>query len=780
MLITINTAFGMLKKRKFQSLLLGIILMLMTVLLYIGIAIIGQTDSTEVMLKRSNASDSMIILDQLDESNVNETVNWWLNQESIEGVIVYDAHMTNLDYERDGITETELAFITTYKSNSPYDILYKTENIKSSPPVGNEVLINYNFAKSRDLSIGDKLIYNLNGEKIVLVIKDLVVDPQFSNPFLAPNRFFVREDFFEEHNIEPSSTLIGLKFNQSIHETVLFEQYKKELGIQGMYIEKNTIITSYDIITAIIASILLGVAILIFTIVIFVIRSLIKNIIIQQYRQIGVKKVIGYTNKQIRNSFVYMYTTLSFVSAVLGVFIGFPIIKGISKNLNQDIQVGVETSVDFKLFISIVIVVGATMLFTFLATKQSNRIKPVQAIKYGMSENKMKNPRFNISNKHIMPINLLYATKQLLTDKRKTITTFLLMMLLIYAAFIIQNAGSSLADDQQLIQNLFSLKTGDVVVSNSIERDINQFIETLESIDAVEEAVFYRYDIGHSSLSFDDQEDVSIGAVLIYGNLPEDALKPYDGRQPVNEYEIALSNLAAKATGKTVGDYITIEKNGTKDTYLVSGIYNTVHFSGYAYFKIMDTVPANVLPDTGMYWLYASDGSDIIEDIKGTLIDLVDYEVKVDTYDPQTKDVLDTVAPFPMIIKSLLTVFLIICSAVVLNATMMDINESTRSYGILKVIGFSNQSIAVVMLTKSLLITGVAIISGFLLNMMTANLIMKSLLSFTPFSTLEFNIAMDYTSCILLVVLFVVVTIFATLIPARKIQLISPKILISE
>lgn len=770
----------MVKKRKVQSFLLAIIFLLMTSLLYLGLSIINQPQMTAQMFERSNAVDSMILFDYLDEDQVVNSIEWWEQQEGIEGTLVYDTLMTNVDYERDGKMETELALITAYNEESPYDLLYKSEHERVSPPQAYEVYVNYNFAKSRNLQIDDSIIYYLNGEKIEFVIKELVVDPQFSNPFLSPNRFFVSEDFFQGLDQETTGKLMGIKYKQGLDELRLFDAYKEASMTNGMFIDSETIRDSYEIITVIIASILLGVAILIFAIVVFVIRSLIKNIVIQQYKQIGVKKVIGYTNDQIRNSFILMYTSLSFIASTIGAFIGVLINEKVSQTLNYDLQIEAQADMDGRMILALALVVGATMVFTYLATRQTNQVKPVQAIKYGMSESKMKNTSFNISKKNKLPINFLYAIKNILSNKRKTVTTLLLLVLLIYAAFIIQNAGSSLSNDEDLIENIFSLTIGDAVVSNTNEKDINQFMDTLEAVDGVEKAVFYRYEIANTSPSLEGNEDVSLGAMLIYGDLPQDTLKTYDGRQPVNENEIAISYLVSQATGKTVGDYMLIEKNGLSQNYLISGLYNTVNFAGYAYFKVMEEASDTLSPDSGMYWLYTKEAEPVIEDIEDSLYELIDYKVKLDRYDPQTKDVIETVAPFPIVIKSLLTIFMVISCVVILNATLMDINEATRSYGILKVIGFSNRSIAFVMIIKSLVLTIFAILLAFLLNMFTANLIMKSLLSMTPFSTLEFNISMDYTGCISLVLLFVSISVIATLLPARKIQAISPKILMSE
>ncbi len=172
MFVELKTAWLMLRRRKVQSSLIGVIVMLMTILLYIGLAIIGQPDSTGLMFERGNATDSLILLDNNASLDMKESVDWWSAQEEVEGTIVYDVHMANLEYENNGKIETELSFITPFVNDSDYDLMYKTENIRSIAPQGNELLMNYNFAKSRNIAIGDTWSYTHEGESIDFIVKD--------------------------------------------------------------------------------------------------------------------------------------------------------------------------------------------------------------------------------------------------------------------------------------------------------------------------------------------------------------------------------------------------------------------------------------------------------------------------------------------------------------------------------------------------------------------------------------------------------------------------------
>jgi len=60
-----------------------------------------------------------------------------------------------------------------------------------------------------------------------------------------------------------------------------------------------------------------------------------------------------------------------------------------------------------------------------------------------------------------------------------------------------------------------------------------------------------------------------------------------------------------------------------------------------------------------------------------------------------------------MVMNLLLIVFLIVSGIIVLNTAIIDIKNSTKVYGILKAVGFSNSFIVRVILIKALMIMNI-------------------------------------------------------------------------
>ncbi len=782
MFIAIKTALASLKKKKVQNILIGIIIMLISTLLYIGIAMVTQSAPFETMFERANASESLLIITE-DNNDIGEIIRWWEDRKEVKETLLYEASMINGEFELNGNTETETLFLTEYIIGSDIDLLYEDDKTLSETPMGNQVLINYNFAKNRNLNIGDTISFRYENAVFEFDVAGYVVDPHFSNPFINPNRCFVAPKFFEENNIKNNGSIISIKYHDinSIDDLALFEAYGSEMvdTTSPIFLDYSTIQSSYNIILGVIAAILLGVSVMILIIVIFVIRSTIHNIILQQYKQIGVKKAIGYTNKQIRNSMLAVYGLLGLISSTIGAFLGVPIRSIVNAGISYDIQVGINTTIDILLPVTILLIVSLVTLFTYLSTKKTNNIKPVQAIKYGMPERKASKSKFTINNIKNAPISLLLSIKQLLVNKGRTLTTTLLITLLIYVAMVIFNTGGTLANSDHLVSHLLGLKVGDVSVSDNSQESIKDAVDKILSIDEVSNVVYFDYKMNESTL-MSDGSSLTLMGQNIFGVAPKDFIVLESGRNPNGSDEIAICTDVAKSTSKQMGDYITIQNDSGKKTYLITGTYNSISSSGNTYTILQKDIPEDLMAKGKLFWVFTDEDTVIIEDIDAKVKKLLGDQATVSKYDSNVKNILSTVSSFPVVINSLLLVFLIVSGVIILNATIMDINNSTKDYGIMKAIGCSKGLITRVLVIRTLLMTVIGTILGFIANFLSMNSVMQGIFKVTPFSSIELPVIFNAPGSFVLLVLFILIGIIGTLIPARKIGKISPKQLIAE
>ena len=782
MFVELKSAIAIAKRKKSQSLLIGIIIMLISALLYIGISMISQANPFDEMYARSKAAETIMITDDIAD-NVEGILNWYNNRDEVDNAFAYKTSILDYEYQENGETQVNGAFITEYIPDNDYELLYIDEETIASVPKDGEAIINYNYSKSHGLKIGDTIVVKLASKSYTLMITQIAVDPQYSTPFMSPTRIFVAPDFFEKNGVDNTMAIIAIKYKdiKSVDDVWIYDEYIEEdsSGVIPMYVGYETIKSSYSIIQSVIASILIVVSLLIFVIVVFVIRSTVQNLILQQYKQIGVKKAIGYTDNQIRNSMLLVFSAIGLIASTFGSLIALPISAQIASSIGYDLQINVATSINIFLLINILVVIALIVFFTWIATKKATQVKPVQAIKYGMPEYKVGKTKFSISRSKRGPLGFLLAFKQLTINKKKSFMTLLLVVLLTYSAFTLANTGNTLSSSQHFASQLFGTNIGDCAFSPAEIGDIDEYIEMVEEIENVDSVIFSSVGLADSVETADGLSH-AIGSFAVVGTMPNDFVILQSGKQPTESNEIVISTDIAELTKKGVGDYMTICGGDKETTYLVVGLYASITNGGYSYMVLADEEQDASLRANGIYWVYfESEGIDYL-DVKDEILNVVGDDTVVEEFDSNISNVLSTLEAFPTVVSLLSIVLLVVAGIIIFNSTIMDINNSTKVYGIMKATGFNNNFITKMLVIRGLMITTMGITVGLIANILTMDALMIGVFKVTPFSSISMPVLFNLKGCMLLIIFFLVITVFATLIPSKRIDTISPKQLIAE
>ncbi|QVK17599.1 FtsX-like permease family protein [Mycoplasmatota bacterium] len=783
MIIGLKSAVAILRRKKFQSILVGLTIMLTALLIYIGLSLMNLTNPFDKMYTRANGSENLLFLNT--KIHDTEDIKSWLgDHESIEGVSEYIAHKSNIEFLKNDEKTSITIFLTEFEEFIEQDKVYITENKKATSPKDGEIYISYYFAHNNQLEIGDVVKVRADEHTFELVVSELIVDPQFSNGFMSPSRCFVASDFFQKKGISSDISLLGIKYKTYTpeKETALKKEFDNYMfnSIQPTFIKYAEIDASYNTIGKIIAAALLLTSIFMFIIVVFIIRATVRNEILQQYKTIGVRKVIGYSSKQIRQMFLYMYIIIGVIASSIGVFLGLPVRRFLVQILTNDLQVGDNTTLDWYFVITIIIILGLLIIFVSIAANKSNKIRPIQAIKYGMPENKLKGTKFRVDHFKNVPLCFIIAIKQILMNKRKTLASIVSIMIITFVSLTISNISGSMSNARHLSKSLIGITAGDVSVTYSSDMSSKEVINKLESIENVERVLFSTINLSESTLSKDGTENIPLLVTTIYGDAFENLIILSEGRQPLNNNEIVVSALVAQKAGKTIGDYIVIKKEEGDKKYLISGIYNSIYHSSLSYVMVEKHIPEEQKHVNGIYWVYMETENVIMEDIEESITDVLGDTAIVDEFGSDAQEIINTVKSFPTVTNMILGIFIIVCGIIIFNWTIIDITHSVKTYGILKATGFSNSELRVLLISKSVILTLIGIISGYVLCALTVDKVMVGMLSLTPFSTIKLPVVFSHNQGLLIALLYCLIALIATLIPTKRIASISPKNLIAE
>lgn len=780
-MITYKLTIALLKKRIVQNTLVGLILLLITTLLYVALSIVNQSSSFDEMFSRANAVHDLLLLDK-SVNDANRHAEWWLDQEDVEDVVAYETYMINANYRVGEEEISETVFLTEYQ-DIDVDQLYRTETEKVSPPTDKEVIVNRYFARSRNLSIGDEIQINIDGLNHIFTIKDLVVDPQFSNPFLSPNRLYVATDYFDNNAIINPTVLLGIQYRDinTVDVPSLMKAYELAIPdvIRPLHIEYKSIKSSYSLLLNIISSILFIVALFSFIIAVVVIRNSIRSIFDQQYRAIGVKKAIGYTNRMITQSLIYAFSSIAIIASLIGILVGLPITGLINSSLGKDVLTRTTSGLDQYAIVTFLVIVLLVYSFTYLSARKARNIMPVQAIKYGMPQDHVTQNNLQLKSLTRLPLVVALSIKHILGSRKKSFNTIVILTLLIYVVLVISNTGTTLMNKSHFASYLLGLRMPEYTVSSATNDASASMLSDLQEVNENHHVTYYEQNMGLSTKDING-EVIAAGGQTIYGDYPNDLIVLESGRMPRNESELVISAGLVRRTGKSLGDYIILESSTDKTSYLVTGINNSVSYNAEGYVKLIKTPEANTKFGNGYFWVYLEEGSVIIETVEKEIQASLGDNFQVSLYDANVQNILSTLEAFPMVISMVLILFTVISAIIMVNFTIIDIQHSKRSFGIMKAIGYSNKQIVAILCTRTILLTILGTLLGLLLNSLTMNALMNGIFAITPFSDVQLPVLFNWFLSFAMVFIFIIVNLIATLIPSRNINKISPKQLIME
>jgi len=775
MFIPMKLAVAMVKKKKMQSLLIGIILILISSLVYVGTSVINHTDGFETMFERAYGAEDTLIL--LENNPVDEIASWWNQQEMVKDIKLYKSHLESISYASLNQMFSTDVFITEYVAGD-IDQLYKNDREVVLPPSGNEMYLNYNFAAANGIKLGDLITFDYMDTEHSFEVTELIVDPQYSSPLIATDRCFIRTDFFSDNGMINNAHMLAVKYNSSdVESRRLYDTYQKEITGTSVqyYLDYQSVQNGYNTIIKVTASMLLVVGFLMLIASMFVMNTTIKQTILQKYKQIGVKKVLGFSEHQIRLSFVFQYGLIAAISSIIGSFLGMPIRNLINASTNYDVQVNMVNGLDFYLIITPMIVISIILFFTTIATKKAVKVKPIQAIKYGMPEIRYNKNDFSIVNKAKWPLIPLISFKSMLSNRRKSFSIVMIVTLLVFVAVVIGNIGYTIDDSEYFLSKYTGMKIGDFNIELP-QDSIRSSFEIAKEINGIDRLVYYNAVFDYTTISSTDTV-IKLAERTVYGDYLEEDVQDLSGRLPSRENEIVITSELGNVTGKIIGDYISIEENYSTEDYLIVGQMETINNTLLSYFKFNRDVPKTLTGENGYCLGFGDiDISHLDQEVKR----LFGEHMNVNRYNSGHNEILKALEMFPVVIMVLKVLFLVVSCIVFVNLTISDMNHSMRTYGIMKSIGFSNMHIIRALTFKSFIITSVGIIIGTVLSIITLDTMMDMLLKLSPFSSGHIPILFDYNGTAVVCTLFILIGLIGTLIPARRVKKISPKQLISE
>lgn len=758
-----------LKKKKFQFILVGLMLCFTSAILAACVSFVAETKKfTNDYTSYTECPRVVAIADSRFDQSYFEPYKELMkktNKISFCDVTVIPA---NLYFEEKQI-----------KTN--YSMLYHVEDIHSFMhnlemmegdevfPDKGEVWISSVCADSYQIKLGDKISVG-SKDGLELTVSGIVATLVCPSQYMGTVPYYINAstaEMIDGYNLRGISFFSNQDMQGSVYKSLLPEEFK---------VAASSLIGSEDIYLSItyLADIFGGVgllaAVIIFVVSLVIIKFIIMTNLANEYKEIGTYKALGFTDREILGFYIKSFIFAGGIGILVGAAISFPIVEYLSGLVLKNLGTFKLSAISVILAgLSALLLIGMLYIGVRLSLKKIYKITPVEAFSVGSPSSKKKIGHSLIKNAYS---SFSVAINDIVCKRGASVVTIIVLIVSFYMSIMFLTVNYSLERFDKMTGSWFSFPQYDAVISLDADKDNESFLK--QSVE-VDNYILSNLDIGLSGMRIDSDVDVNEIYLEIYDDCSEDKLgiPLVSGRHPNAEDEILLSYNLAKKAGVSVGEWFHLENDTYSNDYLVTGLFSSMYNGGlniimngseYAKYNRSEKYT------TAMVFL--RDGV-AYEDFEASVLEsLQDVGIsKTASFLEGSMNSLNSIS------KPLTTMFAIVFSLFsvlnIINLLIMSNIENRRQYGILKAMGFTNRYICTKNLLRIVILTTFSAFTALLIHFLLSQ---KFFFMGVHVNGLIINTKLALTVAALLYASVVIITIMFT-IPMIK---VSPTELMEE
>ena len=538
------------------------------------------------------------------------------------------------------------------------------------------VYISPALQSSFDVDLGDTIRFELSrtGDILNLTVAGYFADGFMGSSMIDMKSFLVNPEEFENitaniNSIKSADVLAktGEMYHISTDDTfaVSVREVNKrivadtDITLYTMFSYNKSSIQSYMLLLEnVMSGFMISFSCVLLAVILIIACHNLSAVIRQDRQDIAVLKTIGLGPKQIRHVYIAIYGFTAFAGLFTGALLSKPVSGILATALvsSTGLLVTIIPQVKYILLIAAGIIL-LFVIFLTLSTKEVLEIPPVQAMEQAQGAVKVNSP---IQGKHL---RLSLAIRNVLSDKKKYISLFMISVFLTRFLSSVGKMASWLGPNGEGLMNAFSVADHDLGVQpfsrnvpmDEIERVINWYSPIQDTYEIAMQSVVVNGQDYTANVLNDTKWFHLLSGELCDGD------------------SILITEMVANELDIAIGDTVRVSANGRTEEYTVSGIYQCANGMGSnigmsirGYSKIGDI--------TGYIWCYHY----ILED--GGMRDwamkyLQDNYRGVDIHNNGWSG-LDGIV---FVIKLLLVAIYIISGLFILVATMLTVNKLIRS-----------------------------------------------------------------------------------------------------
>ncbi|WP_256758428.1 ABC transporter permease [Cohnella sp. WQ 127256] len=577
-----------------------------------------------------------------------------------------------------------------------------------------------------------------------------------------------------------SGTILSASLMDSTQSTKLVNDYNKKFPhpstdmISQLFwdMDIETVKNANTMTINIVSMILVAFAAVIVLVSLIVIKFRVTNSIDDGIVNIGVLKAVGYTSRQILASITLQFMLITLSGGIVGVAVSYavlPVFGGIITSLS-----GLLWTQSFDAVInaaSILIVAVLVMTVTLLSAIRIRKLHPVTALRNGIMTHSFKKNHFPLDRAK-GGLQFVLACKTMIMNSKQNLMIAFIIAAITFASVFSIVLYYNVATDKKAFFDLVGVETSNIIVQAKSAEDSPKLLTAIKQMDGVAKTAIL------------DTIPMLLDGQTIYMSLTDDYSMlnnqmVYEGRNPQFDNEIAVSWGTAKLIEKRIGDSVTIEVGEASQSYLITGISQSISNMGQAAYLTLPGVQ-HVIPDyTGIMinvYLKGIANKDFIQNLNDSYKNLTADIIDVDeTLESQSSIYISAVFSV-MVMIIIITVLVVILILYLVIKTM--ILKRKKEFGILKATGYTTlQLMSQIALSFVPIVIAGTIIGG-VLGYLYTNSMLTLLLSGAGIHNVQFNVKISLV--IMLCVGIIILAYLVSMLVSRRIKHISAYGLITE
>lgn len=774
--------------RKKKSSFISIII-LMTIVVASIVTILGVKKNYQEGMERAyEVSDVGEIVAPIKSTKMTEELKRKVENSSlVERVVYYDAILC------EGRTVGEM------KESDPGFLLEMHEGIKvynrdldgfleDIPELKQgEIYLPLGSKGKLSCDIGDTVkIAFIKGMEKEFEIKGFVQEPVMGALMISFKQMFIsKEDYdaiskecyaIQTEDISFDMTILSI--HQSPESELSSAKFQRELNM-----ETNVIATSFAaltidqsrnysmLMTDIILNIVLVFAIFLFVIVLIVMGHSVSTEIEIDYVALGVLKSQGFTKEKLRQLFLWQYGLAEVIGMIFGCLVAIPL-QAMVGAVCQAMVGTLPTSqvVNATSLLLIFGIVAVSFILIHISTAKVVSISPVRAILGGREQIYFDHLLQLPIAKKILATSL--AFRQVTSGKKRYAGVVLIVAILTFFMISVNLMGDVLYSD-----DVFATM-GFVMPDIEVQAKTEDMAKSLEQVDERIEEYSKLTDVNSMTGGYMSLNGENLQCVLY--EYPESIPGLLEGRLPLYDNEILITEFVAESLNLEMGDEVTVSEYDKEEKYIISGIHQTTADVGMAF--VMNKKGKERLrnEDITLYSrYYVLEDKTQLDAIEKMLQEKYGDELEVEVYTEENNPITSVYSAMITVLQMIINAFSLIFVAVAVRmvCTKVFLQERT-DIGIYKAIGFTSGKLRMQFAMRFFLVALVGAVFGILLSVLASAKAIGVVMRFAGITKLV--LTFTFESLVLPVVIISVSCMVFAFIASSKIKKVEVRELVVE